>query len=96
MGSGFSKKKKQAKLFQQQISKMQEQMEHAEAEGTSGNGLVSVVLTGDHEIKSIRIKAECVDPDDVEGLEDLIKAAHNDAVKKLKNSLSGGMPSLGF
>lgn len=100
MGTGFSKKKKQAKLFQEQFSKMQEQLQEAEATGTAGNGLVSITLSGEHELKQIKIKKECVDPEDVEGLEDLIKAAYKDANSKLKNQTPKlpnipGMPNLG-
>lgn len=82
MGSGYSKAKKQRKLLEEQFSKMQEEMSNAEHEGTAGSGLVKVVLTGDKNLKSIKIDRECVDPEDVEGLEDLIMAAHKDACEK--------------
>lgn len=84
MGTGFAKKKKQARLMQDQLRKMQEQMQHTEVVGTAGNGLVTITLSGEEELKSIVIKPECVDPEDVEGLQDLIKAAHKDAMTKLK------------
>lgn len=95
MGSGYSKKKKQAKMFQQQLSRMQEEMLKKEAAGTAGGGLVTITLNGEHAIKDIKIKPDCVDPEDIEGLEDLIKAAHKDALKKLQESAEGGMPNLG-
>lgn len=91
MGTGFSKKKKQAKLLQQQFSKLQDQMQHSEYTGSAGNGLVTLTLTGDGEMKQIKIKPDCVDPDDVEGLEALIKAAYQDAQNKIKEQ---GMPSM--
>lgn len=94
MGSGFAKKKKQAKQMQQQLMEMQAKMKVTEVEGIAGNGLVTLTLNGENELKSIRIKPECVDPEDVEGLEVLIKAAHNDALDKLQKSTSGGMPDL--
>lgn len=84
MGTGFAKKKKQAKMLQEQFSKMQEDLQNTEVTGTSGNGLVTIVLNGDNDIKLLKIKPDCVDPEDVEGLEDLIKAAYNDANSKLK------------
>ena len=90
MGSGFSKKKKQAKQFQQQLMQMQEQMANTEVEGSAGNGLVTLKLNGENELKAIKIKPECVDPDDVEGLEDLVRAAYTDALKKLKEQSMGG------
>ncbi len=84
MGTGFSKKKKEAKLMQQQFSQMQEQMSLIEGKGSAANGLVTITLTGEGDMKAITIKPECVDPEDVGGLELLIKTAHAEAQKHLK------------
>lgn len=95
MGSGFSKRKKQAKALQNQFAEMQEQMKKVEVTGSAGNGLVELVLNGENQLLSIKIKPECVDPEDIEGLEVLIKAAHNDASEQLqKQSAPGGMPGM--
>lgn len=97
MGKGFSKKKKQARMMQEQLSQLQKQMEETEVSGSAGNGLVTITLNGQHELKKISIKPDCVDPEDIEGLEDLIKAAYKDANKKLQEEnpmMSGGMPDL--
>jgi hypothetical protein len=96
MGSGFAKKKKEAKLMQQQFSQFQSQMSNMEVVGSAGNGLVTITLTGDGEMKSIKIKPECVDKEDVEGLELLIKSAYVEAQKKLKESTPSnlGFPGL--
>lgn len=95
MGSGFSKRKKQAKALQNQFAEMQEQLKKVEVTGSAGNGLVELVLNGENQLLSIKIKPECVDPEDVEGLELLIKAAHNDASEQLqKQSTPGGMAGL--
>ncbi|MBA3239590.1 MAG: YbaB/EbfC family nucleoid-associated protein [Parachlamydiaceae bacterium] len=83
MGSGFLKKKKQAREMQNQIMEMQSKMQNAEATGSAGNGLVTITLSTT-EIKMLKIKPECVDKDDIEGLEDLIKAAYKDAAAKLE------------
>lgn len=97
MGSGFSKMKKQRRLLEEQFGAMKEKLQTTEVEGQSGNGLVTVTLNGEREIKSIKIKPECVDPNDVEGLEDLICAAFAEAYKKLDdNSALGGMGGMGF
>lgn len=105
MGTGFCKKKKQAKLMQNQLMQMQEQMKDVTATGVAGNGLLEIVINGDSEVLSVKIKPECVDPDDVEGLEDLIKSAFNNAQDKLKKdssmNLKGlpqipGLPSFGM
>jgi len=95
MGTGFSKKKKEARIMQEQIGKMQQQMTQTEVTGSAANGLVTLTLNGEHELKSIKIKPECVDADDIEGLEDLIKAAFNDAATKLKNQSMEGMSGMG-
>ena len=92
MGSGFSKMKKQARLFQAQMEKTQEQAKTARFTGVSGAGLVTVVLDGEKELKEIQIKKECVDPNDIEGLQDLILAAHAEACQKTKSPSS--MPGL--
>ena len=99
MGKGFQKKKKQARMMQEQFAKLHEQMQQAEVTGSAGNGLVTITLTGEHEMKNITIKPDCVDPEDIEGLQDLIKAAHKDAQKKLAEQSPqmgmGGLPDLG-
>lgn len=101
MGSGYSKMKKQAKMLEDQIEKMREDMEKQSIDGSAGNGLVQVVVDGDKRIKSLQIKPDCVDPDDLEGLQDLIIAALEDAYGKCEkqNDMSqlgglGGLPNL--
>lgn len=94
MGSGFAKKKKQMRALQEQFATMQQNLAKTVVIGSAGNGLVSLELNGEHELVSIRIKPECVDPEDVEGLQDLIRAAHADATKKLQAATSQGMPDL--
>ena len=93
MGTGFAKKKKQAKALQEQFSQMQSRIQSSEVTGSAGNGLVSITLTGEHVMKKIKIKPECVDAEDIEGLEDLIKAAYQDAFDKLKKETDQGMPA---
>lgn len=81
-------------MLQEQFTKIQSQLQETEVVGEAGNGLVTVTLTGDQELKQIKIKPECVDPEDIEGLEDLIKAAFKDASKKLKQQSMPGMPQM--
>ena len=89
---------KQAQKMQQDMLKMQEELEVAEFEATSGGGAVAVKATGKKEITEIKIKPEVVDADDIEMLEDLIMVAINDALKKVDSAnseklgrLTGGM-----
>lgn len=72
---------------------MQEKMKSTQVTGSSGGGLVEITINGEHEMVKIKIKKECVDPEDIEGLEDLIRAAHKEAVKKIEKSIPS-MPSM--
>lgn len=103
MGTGFAKQKKQAKHLQQQMMQLQQtvatKMNALEVVGESGAGLVKITLTGSGEMKKIQINPECVDKEDIEGLEALIKAAHSSAFKQVQNlaessSEMSGMPDL--
>ncbi len=93
MGSGFSRMKKQAKLLEKQLETAREEMKQKLVTGSSGNGLVTLALNGQKELQGITIKPECIDPNDVEGLQDLIKAAHADAMSKLGDDSSSPIPS---
>ncbi|HOB19205.1 MAG TPA: YbaB/EbfC family nucleoid-associated protein [Candidatus Atribacteria bacterium] len=73
---------KQAKKMQEQMLKMQQELEEKTVEATVGGGMVTVVANGKKELISIEIKPEAVDPDDVEMLQDLILAAVNEALRQ--------------
>lgn len=97
MGSGFARKKKQQKELAEQFARMQEEMATAEYTGSAGNGLVTVVVSGEKNLKSITINPECVDPKDVEGLQDLILEAFKEVSKKIEeNSPLPDMSPFGF
>jgi DNA-binding YbaB/EbfC family protein len=92
MGTGFSKQKKQAKLMQQQFSALQEQLKNKHFTANSSGDLVSITLNGDGDLMKIVINPSCVDPTDVEGLQDLIMQAHQAAGELVKKEAA---PSLG-
>lgn len=94
MGSGFSKMKKQAKMLEQQFAEAQEQMKNTKVEGEAGGGLVKLVLNGERNLESVSINPECVDPEDVEGLQDLIVEAFKNAASQLEQNQNPGMPGL--
>ena len=73
----------QAKKMQEQMEKAQQELDQAEVVGKAGGEMVTVVMNGKGEIKSIKLDKTAVDPDDVEMLEDLICAAFNDAMEKI-------------
>jgi len=95
--SGLMKK---AKEMQDNLAKAQDKVAALEVGGESGAGMVKVVVTGKHYVKSVTIDPTVMD--DKEMLEDLIAAAFNDASRKIEeesnrlmSSVSGGMPGLG-
>lgn len=74
---------KQAQAMQAELQKAQEEMARAEVTGESGAGLVTVVMTGRHDVKRVSID-DSVMSEDKEVLEDLLAAAVNDAVRKIE------------
>jgi nucleoid-associated protein EbfC len=91
---------KQAQQMQEQ---MQRQMATINVEGTAGGGMVKASMNGNKELLSIVIDKEAVDPSDVEMLQDLVKAAVNEAARKVDEemqssmgSMTGGMKIPGF
>ncbi len=85
---------KQAQKMQQDMLKMQEEIEQAEFEATAGGGVITVKMSGSKELLSVNIKPEAVDPDDVEMLEDLILTAINDAIKQVDEANNSKMSKL--
>ena len=76
-----------AKEMQAKFQEMQEEIANMEAAGSAGGGLVEVVLTGKGEMKSLKIDPSLFKEDDVEILEDLILAAHNEAKAKAETAM---------
>lgn len=98
MGTNMNNMIKQAQKMQQEMMKMQTEMEQSSYEATSGGGAVSVKMSGKKELLEIKISPEVVDGDDVEMLEDLVLVAINDVLKKVDEAsqsqmsrLTGGM-----
>ena len=94
---GMGNLMKQAQQMQEQMQKVQEELANAEVTGESGAGLVSIVMTGRHDVKRVNIDPSLLQ-EDKEMLEDLIAAAVNDAVRKVEKNnqekmtgLTGGM-----
>ncbi len=85
---------KQMQEMQGKIAEMQAEMETMEVEGTSGGGMVKVIANGKHEIKSIVIDPEVVNPEDIEMLQDLIIAAVNQATQRISETQADKMSSL--
>lgn len=82
-GGNMQNLMRQAQKMQEDMMKAQEELANSVVTSTSGGGMVEVQMSGKKEIKSIKLKKEAVDPEDVEMLEDLIVACINDAMKKV-------------
>ncbi len=74
----------QAQKMQQEMQKAQEELASMEVTGQAGGGMVSVVMNGQHAVKRVTIDPTLAD--DIEMLEDLITAAVNDAVNRIKET----------
>lgn len=101
-GGNMQQLMRQAQKMQQNMQKAQEELQTREFSAASGGGMVTAVVTGARELKSITISPECVDPDDVDMLQDLVLAAVNEALRtaaetceKEMGRITGGM-NIGF
>ena len=91
MGGNMNQLIKQAQKMQNDMLKSQEDIEAKEFEVSSGGGAVTIVMNGKKIVKSIKIKPEVVDPDDVEMLEDLILTAFKEGVEKADSIVAAEM-----
>lgn len=82
---------RQAQQMQARLQEAQQKMEELTAEGSSGAGMVKVTLKGKGEISSLTIDPSILNPGDKEIIEDLIKAAHADARRKLDEAMAQAM-----
>jgi len=80
-GGNMQQLMRQAQKLQEQMVKTQQELEEREYTAQAGGGMVSVVASGKGELKSVTINPACVDPDDVEMLQDMVLAAVNEAIR---------------
>lgn len=78
---------KQAQAMQGKMAEMQEKLESMEIEGSSGAGMITVTLNGKGAMRGVKIDPSLAKADEMEILEDLITAAHNDAKSKLERKV---------
>ena len=95
MKGGLGNLMKQAQEMQENMQKAQAELANLEVTGESGGGMVSLVMTCRHDVKSVSIDPQLLgDIDDKEMLEDLIAAAVNDAVRKAEKTQQEKMAGL--
>src|SRR5919202_1094671 len=98
----FGDMMKQVQKMQADMAKAQEQLKNEVVEATAGGGMVRVKISGELELRELRIDPEAVDPEDVELLQDMVLAAVNEALRSAQelaaskmNQAAGGMGGLG-
>lgn len=85
---------KQAQKMQEDMDKASTELEEKEYSASAGGGAVTVVVTGKLEVKSIDMKPEVVDPEDIEMLSDLIMAATNEALRSATEEKEAAMEKI--
>ena len=95
MGGGMNMNMiKQAQKMQQDMLRMQQELQEKEYEAKAGGGVVAATVNGKHELKNLVIDPEAVDPDDVEMLQDLVMAAVNEAMRTADSEAANNMSKL--
>ena len=85
---------KQAQKMQQEMIRMQQELENTNYTAAAGGGMVKAVVNGKHELVDLQINPEAVDPDDVDMLQDMIIAAVNEAMRTADNDAANNMSRL--
>jgi DNA-binding YbaB/EbfC family protein len=85
---------KQAQQMQQKIAVLQKELEGREMDTSSGGGVIKIKINGKQEILEVKIDKECVDPNDIATLEELVKTAVNQAVKESQDMVSKAMSKI--
>ncbi len=93
MKGGLGNLMKQAQKMQEDMQKAQEEIANLEVTGQAGGGLVTVVMTGRHDVRRVEIDDSLLQ-DDKEMLEDLVAAAVNDAVRKVESETKERMAGM--
>ena len=90
-GMNINQLMKEAKKMQSDMEKSQEELASKEFEATAGGGAVYAKVSGNKELKEIKIQKEVVDPDDVEMLQDLILTCINEALRKVDSEQAAAL-----
>ena len=84
---------KQVQQMQEQMANLENEVKETEFSASSGGGAVEVTVKGSHEVTSVKIDPEVVDPEDVEMLQDLLIASLNEAMRKADEAMDSAMNS---
>ncbi len=92
--ANFNNLMKQAQQMQTKLATVQKELDAREFESSAGGGMVKVKVNGKQELLDITIDKECVDPNDVEMLQDLVKTAVNQAMTESSETVSNAMSKI--
>lgn len=94
---------RQAQKMQEEMARVQEELAATDYSVSVGGGAVELVISGSKEVKSLTLKPEVVDPEDIEMLQDLIISAVNEGIRKVEtdseekmSKISNGVGNLGI
>lgn len=90
----MQKMMKQVQKMQEDMAKLQAELEERTVEAIAGGGMVTAVVNGKQEVLSLRIDPEVVDPDDIEMLQDLVIAAINSGLRQAQEMVAAEMAKL--
>ena len=90
-GMNINNLMKQAQKMQEDMQNTQEEVAAKDFEATAGGGAITAIVSGDKVVKSVKIKPEVVDPEDVEMLQDLIITCINEAMRKADEATTQAM-----
>ena len=93
-GANIQNHMRQAQKMQAQMESAKAELEKKEFKASVGGGMVEIIMMGNKQVKSISIKPEVIDPDDVEMLQDLIISAFNDAINQINKAEKESMPQI--
>lgn len=85
---------KQAQEMQVRLAKLQEELAEKTVEASAGGGMVTVVANGRQEILSVRIEKEVVSPEEIDLLQDLVRAAVNEALSRSREMMAAEMAKI--
>ncbi len=92
--SDMSSMLRQAQKMQEDMARVQTELEEKEYEISAGGGMVKITVNGKKEFKNIEISPDIVDPDDIETLQDIIVAGVNEAIKRIESEAAEEMQKI--
>jgi len=93
-GGNLQNLMRQAQKMQEDMQRKRAELDAKEFSASVGGGMVEVVMTGDKKIKSLKIKEQVVDPEDVEMLEDLVVSAFSDVMSQIERAEKESIPQV--